>query len=86
MEFAILDIETSGGKPNESRIIEIAIIIHDGEKVIDTYETLVNPEKKIDWYVQKLTGNQQWSMLHQCARVYETKTRSTLDPGILKSK
>lgn len=56
MEFAILDIETSGGKPNESRIIEIAIIIHDGEKVIDTYETLVNPEKKIDWYVQKLTG------------------------------
>lgn len=56
MEFAILDIETSGGKPNESRIIEIAIIVHDGERVIDTYETLVNPEKKIDWYVQKLTG------------------------------
>jgi DNA polymerase-3 subunit epsilon len=56
LEFAILDIETSGGKPNESRIIEIAIIIHDGKKVIDTYETLVNPEKKIDWYVQKLTG------------------------------
>ena len=56
MEFAILDIETSGGKPKESRIIEIAIIIHDGKKVIDTYETLVNPEKKIDWFVQKLTG------------------------------
>lgn len=56
MEFAILDIETSGGKPKESRIIEIAIIIHDGEKVIDTYETLINPEKKIDWFVQKLTG------------------------------
>jgi DNA polymerase-3 subunit epsilon len=56
LEFAILDIETSGGKPKESRIIEIAIIIHDGEKVIDTYETLVNPETKIDWFVQKLTG------------------------------
>ena len=56
MEFAILDIETSGGKPKESKIIEIAIIIHDGEKIIDTYESLVNPEKSIDWYVQKLTG------------------------------
>lgn len=56
MEFAILDIETSGGKPKESRIIEIAIIIHDGQNVIDTYETLINPEKKIDWFVQKLTG------------------------------
>lgn len=56
MEFAILDIETSGGKPKESRIIEIAIIVHDGEKVIETYETLINPEKKIDWFVQKLTG------------------------------
>jgi DNA polymerase-3 subunit epsilon len=56
LEFAILDIETSGGTPKESKIIEIAIIIHDGEKVIDTYESLVNPEKSIDWYVQKLTG------------------------------
>jgi len=56
VEFAILDIETSGGKPKDSRIIEIAIIIHDGKNVIDTYETLINPEKKIDWFVQKLTG------------------------------
>jgi len=56
VEFAILDIETSGGKPKESRIIEIAIIVHDGKKVIETYETLINPEKKIDWFVQKLTG------------------------------
>lgn len=56
LEYAILDIETSGGKPKESKIIEIAIIIHDGQKVIDRYETLVNPEKSIDWYVTKLTG------------------------------
>lgn len=56
MEYAIVDIETSGGTPKESKVIEIAIIIHDGEKVIDRYETLVNPEKNIDWYVTKLTG------------------------------
>ena len=56
MEFAIIDIETSGGKPKESKIIEIAIIIHDGTKVIEKYESLVNPEKSIDWFVTKLTG------------------------------
>jgi len=56
LEFAIIDIETSGGKPKDSKIIEVAIIIHDGEKIIDTYESLVNPGKKIDWFVQKLTG------------------------------
>ena len=56
MEFAVVDIETSGGKPKDSKIIEIAIIIHNGIEVIETYETLVNPEKKIDWFVTKLTG------------------------------
>ena len=56
MEYAIVDIETSGGTPKESKVIEIAIIIHDGFKIIDSYETLVNPEKSIDWFVTKLTG------------------------------
>ena len=56
LEFAVIDIETSGGKPKDSRIIEIAIVIHDGQNIIEEYQTLVNPEKKIDWYVSKLTG------------------------------
>ncbi len=56
LEYAIVDIETSGGTPKENKVIEIAIIIHDGNKEIDRYETLVNPEKGIDWYVTKLTG------------------------------
>lgn len=56
MEFAVIDIETTGGKPKDSKIIEIAIVIHDGVNVIDTYETLINPERKIDWFVTKLTG------------------------------
>ncbi|MGV6860161.1 MAG: exonuclease domain-containing protein [Putridiphycobacter sp.] len=56
MEFAVVDIETSGGKPKESKIIEIAIIIHDGQKILHEFQSLVNPEKKIDWFVTKLTG------------------------------
>ncbi len=56
LEFAVVDIETSGGKPKDSKIIEIAIIIHNGNEVIETFQTLINPEKKIDWFVTKLTG------------------------------
>jgi DNA polymerase-3 subunit epsilon len=56
LEFAVVDIETSGGKPKDSKIIEIAIIIHNGKEIIEKFESLVNPEKKIDWFVTKLTG------------------------------
>jgi len=32
MRYAIIDVETTGGRPKESKITEIAIFIHDGEK------------------------------------------------------
>ncbi|TDE05688.1 exonuclease domain-containing protein [Flavobacterium sandaracinum] len=55
-EYAIVDIETTGGNATHSRITEIAIIIHDGEKVIDRWETLVNPQKHIPDAIFALTG------------------------------
>ena len=55
-EYAIVDIETTGGNASDSRITEIAIIIHDGENVIERYETLVNPEKEIPIPIFALTG------------------------------
>jgi DNA polymerase-3 subunit epsilon len=54
--FAVVDIETTGGNPISERIIEIAIIIFDGNKIIDEYTTLVNPEMKIGYFVSRLTG------------------------------
>lgn len=54
--YAIIDVETTGGSPKRERIIEIAIIKSDGEKVIDSYQTLVNPEKTIPPFVCNLTG------------------------------
>ncbi len=56
MLFAICDIETTGGSPKDSKITEIAIYKHDGEKVIDSYETLVNPEMPIPPFIVNLTG------------------------------
>ena len=55
-EYAIVDIETTGGNASHSRITEIAIIIHDGTKVIDRWETLVNPQKNIPPAIFALTG------------------------------
>jgi DNA polymerase III subunit epsilon len=55
-EYAIVDIETTGGNAGGSRITEIAILIHDGINVIDHWETLVNPQKEIPIPIFALTG------------------------------
>lgn len=54
--YTIIDIETTGGKFNEEGITEIAIHRFDGHKVVDSFITLVNPEKDIQPFVIKLTG------------------------------
>lgn len=68
--YAVVDIETTGGKPKDSRITEIAIVITDGKKVIKTYESLVNPERKIDFYVTRLTGIDN-KMVESAPKFYE---------------
>ncbi|QDA62052.1 exonuclease domain-containing protein [Hymenobacter jejuensis] len=54
--YAIIDLETTGGQPTQDRITEIAIFIHDGEQVIDQYETLLNPGRPIPFFISQLTG------------------------------
>jgi DNA polymerase-3 subunit epsilon len=54
--FVIIDLETTGGVYNKEKIIEIGLIKYDGSKVIDTFETLINPFVKIDPFIEKLTG------------------------------
>ena len=54
--YAIIDIETTGGNASRERITEIAIFIHDGEKVVNEYSTLINPECKVPPFVARLTG------------------------------
>lgn len=54
--YAIVDIETTGGYASAHGIIEISIQIFDGEKVVEQYETLVNPDQPIPKYIQAFTG------------------------------
>ncbi|GAB4091402.1 exonuclease domain-containing protein [Flaviaesturariibacter terrae] len=56
MEFAIVDIETTGGYAAGNGITEISIQVFDGRRLVDRYETLVNPGQTIPRYIQGFTG------------------------------
>jgi len=54
--YAIVDIETTGGYAANNAITEVAIVLHDGNRELKRYETLVRPGMTIPRYVQALTG------------------------------
>lgn len=56
MLYAVVDIETTGSYAAGNGITEIAIVIHDGVKVLNFYESLVNPQTPIPYFIQRLTG------------------------------
>lgn len=68
--YAIVDIETTGNGYTGSKITEIAIFIHDGEKVIEEYSTLVNPECSIPPFITNLTGINN-AMVQNAPKFYE---------------
>lgn len=72
--YAILDIETTGGKYNEEGITEIAIYRFDGDKVVDQFSSLVNPEIPIQPFVINLTGINN-EMLRHAPKFYEVAKR-----------
>jgi DNA polymerase-3 subunit epsilon len=72
--YAILDIETTGGKYNEEGITEIAIYKYDGHEVVDQFISLINPERDIQPFVVNLTGINS-SMLRNAPKFYEVAKR-----------
>ncbi|UZO79379.1 exonuclease domain-containing protein [Aquimarina sp. ERC-38] len=74
MNYAILDIETTGGKYNEEGITEIAIYKFDGHEITDQFISLVNPEIPIQPFVINLTGINN-DMLKTAPKFYEVAKR-----------
>lgn len=74
MRYAILDIETTGGKYNQEGITEIAIYQFDGHQVTDRLISLVNPEREIQEFVVRLTGINS-KMLRNAPKFYEIAKR-----------
>lgn len=52
--YCIVDLETTGGKGN--RATEIAMLKFDGEKIVDEFTALINPECSIPPFITQLTG------------------------------
>ncbi len=72
--FAILDIESTGGKYNEEGIMEIAIHRFNGHEVVDKFIGLINPERTIQPFVVNLTGINN-KMLHSAPKFHEVAKR-----------
>jgi DNA polymerase-3 subunit epsilon len=68
--YAIVDLETTGGKATRHRITEIAIALHDGEKIVERWESLINPEQYIPMGITELTGITQ-EMVEDAPKFYE---------------
>lgn len=68
--YAIIDVETTGGRAVRDKITEIAIVLHDGEKIIETFESLINPDCYIPYGITELTGITQ-SMVETAPKFYE---------------
>lgn len=70
VKYAIIDVETTGGRAERDRITEIAIVVFDGQKVIKSFETLINPECPIPYGITELTGITN-EMVADAPRFYE---------------
>ena len=56
MRFAVVDIETTGGFPQQHGITEIAIVLMDGKEIEGKFSTLVNPHQPIPPFIANMTG------------------------------
>ena len=72
--YAVVDVETTGGKYNEEGITEIAIFKYDGNKIVDQFISLINPERPIQPFVVQLTGINE-NMLRNAPKFYEVAKR-----------
>lgn len=54
--YAIIDIETTGQAAKTGKITEIAIFIHNGFEITESFTSLINPECYIPGFITNLTG------------------------------
>jgi len=70
MNYAVIDVETTGSSPTNGKITEIAIYIYNGSKITDSFCSLVNPECNIPWNITQLTGITN-EMVESAPKFYE---------------
>ena len=56
MIYAITDIETTGGQPSGNSIVEVGVVLWDGQNVIEEFHSLIDPGIPIPFFITRLTG------------------------------
>jgi DNA polymerase-3 subunit epsilon len=54
--FVVVDLETTGGSPRDSRITEVGAVLVSGGERLGTFQALVDPEEPIPPSIAHLTG------------------------------
>jgi predicted DnaQ family exonuclease/DinG family helicase len=57
--YVSLDLETTGLDPEREAIIEVGAVKFRGDRVLETWSSLVKPERTIPYKIKRLTGIQQ---------------------------
>ena len=52
----VLDLETTGLSPKRHAITEIAVVKIVNGEIVDSFQTLINPQRKIPRFITRLTG------------------------------
>lgn len=64
LKFCVIDLETTGGNPDTEKIIEIGMVKIENRKISEERSFLINPQKDIPDFVQKLTGIRKADVEH----------------------
>ena len=70
-----LDLETTGVSPDSDEIIEVGAVKFQGDRILDTFQTLVNPYRPLSQFIRELTGITQ-------AQVDAATAFSSVAPGL----
>ncbi len=54
--FCVLDLETTGATPTTCRITEVGALKVRGGELLGTFDTLVNPQTEVPFFITVLTG------------------------------
>ena len=54
--WVALDLETTGLSSDKDEIIEIGAVKFQGQKVLDTFETFVNPHRRLSAFIKRFTN------------------------------
>jgi DNA polymerase-3 subunit epsilon len=75
LSYVVVDVETTGSSPGHGdRIMEFCAVTVAGGRIVDVYETLINPQRPISPQVSRLTRI-SWDMVRSAPTIRDVAPR-----------